>query len=249
MHYNSRNQAVVLTDADYKKLTKIAKCLINKVDMPQLGLYSMASQNDLWLNLVLQFCIVSGKIMTDDLRADKKRLHEFREKLNFRLLSSMQNNRKEYISKVLKEYKATSFYNKQAERIEEVLNSTNVINHNELVLLKGIDHRRQNYKEIRALLMSRVPNLKLKSASGFMVEKGLSLDVIAISTRVGDILKQHFDLNIDNQKIQSSRKLYETIESSLRQGCNKIGIPLAYLSRMLFHYSEKDTITYILEDT
>ncbi|MGM0496800.1 MAG: hypothetical protein ACQESJ_02695 [Bacteroidota bacterium] len=248
MYYNSENQSVALANSDFANLTKITKQLIHKVDMPQLGLYSTMSHDALWLSLILQFCVISGKRMTEDLRADEKKLYEFSKKLNFRYLISMRNNRKKYISEILKEYKATSFYNKQAGRIEDLLDSPAVINQNKIVLLNGIDHNRQNYSEIRDILMSRVPHFKLKSASGFMVENGLSLDVIAINTRIGEVLNQHFDLNLENRKIQSSRKIYVAVENALRKACGQIGVPLAYFSRMLFQYSDKDTISFILED-
>ncbi len=248
MYYNSNNHSISFTETDYSKLTRIIKHLIHQVDMPQLGLYSTINPDELWISLIFQFCTVSGKRMTEDLREDEKRLIEFGEKLNFRLLSSMKNNREEYISNVLKKYKATSFYNKQAERIEDVLNSRNVIDKNQFILLNDIDHNRQNYEEIRGLLMTRVPHFKIKSASGFMIENGLSIDIIEISTRIGEVLNRHFNLNLDHRKIQTSRKTYEIIENALRKACNRLGIPLACLSRMLFYYSEKDTISYILED-
>ena len=248
MNYNSDNQIVSITKQDYTKLSKIVNHLIHEAEMPELGFYSVMSYNDLWMSLVFQFCAISGRRITEDLRKDKEQLNEFSEKLNFRYLVSIKNNRKEYIAKVLKDYKATSFYNKQAERIEDILNSPGVINQEKFILLNGIDHNKQGYNEIRNILMTRVPHFKLKSASGFMIENGLSLDVIAISTRVGEVLNQHFNLNLDNRKIQSSRKIYLAIENTIRKACSHIGIPLAYLSKMLFQYSEKDTISYILED-
>ena len=248
MNYYSESKSTILSQTDYTKLIKITKNLIHKVGMPHLGLYSEISQDEIWLSLVLQFCVVSGRRMTEDLRQDTFKLHEFKEKLNFRTLHSMKHKRKEYIADTLKKFKATSFYNKQAERLEDVLKSPEVINQNKLVLLKDLDHTKQNYKEIRDILIKRVPHFKLKSASDFMIENGLSLDVIALNTRIGEVLNEHFGLNLDNQKIQNSRAIYESIENALRKMCDKIGIPLAYLSKMLFYYSEKDTISYILED-
>lgn len=248
MFYNFENQITTLDEADYSKLLKITKHLIHQVNMPQLGLYASMSQDELWLSLVLQFCVVSGKRMAEDLRSDEKKLHEFGKKLNFSYLLSLKNDRRKYIADVLKSYKATSFYNKQAERIEDVLNSPKVIYLNKLVLLKDIDHEKQSHKEIRDLLMRRVPHFKLKSASDFMIENGLSIDVMAINTRIGEVLNHHFRLNLTNHRIQSSKRIYESVENCLRKGCEKMGVPLAYLSRMLYNYSEKDTVSYILED-
>jgi hypothetical protein len=81
-----------------------------------------------------------------------------------------------------------------------------------------------------------------------MIENGLSLNVMAINTRIGEVLNHHFRLNLTNHRIQSNKRIYESVETSLRKGCDKMGVPLAYLSRMLYNYSEKDTISYILED-
>lgn len=248
MFYNSENQITTLDETDYSKLLKITKHLIHQVNMPQLGLYASMSQDELWLSLVLQFCVVSGKRMAEDLRSDEKKLNEFGKKLNFSYLLSLKNDRRKYIADVLKSYKATSFYNKQAERIEDVLNSPKVVHLNKFVLLKDIDNENQSHKEIRDLLMKRVPHFKLKSASDFMIENGLSIDVMAINTRIGEVLNHHFRLNLTNHKIQSSKRIYESVENCLRNGCEKMGVPLAYLSRMLYNYSEKDTVSYILED-
>src|SRR6056297_673699 len=119
MYYNSNSKLTVLNEADNSKLKQIAKHLIHQVNMPQLGLYSNMRSDDIWRNLILQFCVVSGMRMAGDLRNDKKKLKEFGEKLNFRLLISKKDGRKDYMSRVLKEYKATSFYNKQAEKIND----------------------------------------------------------------------------------------------------------------------------------
>jgi thermostable 8-oxoguanine DNA glycosylase len=248
MYYNSENKQTTFTEDDYQKLIKITKELIHHLNMPQLGLYKEIGEDEIWLSLVLQFCVVSGKRMTEDLRENKQKLEEFSEKINFRKLTSMKNKRKEYVSGILKEFRATSFYNKQAERIEDVLNNPEIIKDRKMILLNSTDHTKHDFKEIRDYLIKKVPHFKLKSASEFMIENGLSIDVIAINTRIGEALNHHFDLNIDNQKIQSSRLVYESIEQCLRDACRKIGIPLAYLSRMLFYYSEKDTISYILEE-
>ena len=91
-------------------------------------------------------------------------------------------------------------------------------------------------------------HLTMKSASEYMIETGLSLYVIALSTPTTEILNEHFGLHVDPYKLQENRYMYESVEDALRRGCNQIGIPLAYFDRMLFHFTGKDAISFILED-
>jgi thermostable 8-oxoguanine DNA glycosylase len=248
MHYNSTTHITTLHEVDYEKLIKITKHLINNVFMPHLGLYNSLTGDQIWMSLVWQYCVVSGKRLVGDLKNDEKKLREFENKLSFRKLLLIKNNRKKYISEILQQYKATSFYNKQAERIEDVLNAPEVFSNDQLILLKDVDHSKQSYDEIRNILTHRIPHFKLKSASEFMIENGLSIDVMGFNTRIVEVLTEHFNLNVDNQKVQSSKRIYESVENALRIATRKMGVPLSYMSRMLYHYSDKDTISYILED-
>jgi len=88
--------------------------------------------------------------------------------------------------------------------------------------------------------MERNPYFKLKSASDFMIVVGLSHDVIAFDTRVVGILNDYFGLNLNVNRVQGSKTIYESLESALRDACERLGISLAHLDRMLFRF--KDTI-------
>jgi thermostable 8-oxoguanine DNA glycosylase len=248
MYVNSEDYITYLSSEDTDKINKIAKILIHRIAFPQLGLYRLLSEEDLWFNLLLQFCVVGGADMLENLRKKETEFSEFKEQLSLRNLLSGKDNRREYISKMLRNHKATRFYNKQAERVDAVLDNTSVVNNGKFVMLQGLDHNAMDYHQIRSTLMKRNPFFRLKSASEFMIETGLSIGVIALSTRVVNVLKDLFGLQLDSNKIQDTRTIYESVESALGGGCERIGLPLAYFDRMLFHYSGKDSISFILED-
>ncbi|MCF8335601.1 MAG: hypothetical protein K9H65_03265 [Bacteroidales bacterium] len=248
MYISTANNKTYLSEGDIRKITKIAKHLIDRIPFPQLGLYKELSEEALWFNLVLKICAFGGADMLHELRKDEVRFREFGKMLSLSVLLRKKDLRQEYIARILKEYKATRFYNKQAEKIEALLHNPEVISDGYFVLLRNIDHNTLSYQEIRNLLVSRNSYFKLKSASEYMIEVGLSIDVIGLNTRIADILGYHFGLRVSRSKLQNTRYIYESVEGGLRQGCEQIGIPLAYLDRMLFHFSEKDTISFILED-
>ncbi|MGM0573052.1 MAG: hypothetical protein ACQESL_04740, partial [Bacteroidota bacterium] len=189
-----------------------------------------------------------GGGMLENLMEDVDQFEQFKRRISLKYLTTVKNKRIEYIAETLKDYKATKFYNKQAEKINALLDNTWVVNGSRFVLLGDIDHHQQDYADIRKRLVSRNPYFRFKSASEYMIVYGISIDVMALDSRSVDILKHHFGLKVDSHKLQNTRYLYESVENGLRRGCEQIGIPLAYLDRMLFHYSAKNAVSFILED-
>ena len=248
MYISSTDHKTYLSREDISKITKIAKYLLDQIPTPQLGVYKEMSEEELWFDLVLKICAVGGSDLLYELKRDESSLLAFSERISLSTLLSKKELRKEYIAGILKEYKATRFYNKQAGKIDALLGNPNVILNGHFVLLNDIDHNEMSYKQIRSLLISRNSYFKLKSASEYMIDVGLSVDVIGLNTRIADILREHFDLDVDRHKIQDTKYIYESIEEGLRSGCDQVGIPLAYFDRMLSHYSEKDAVSFILED-
>ena len=248
MYINSDDHVTYLSEEDIRKITKIVKYLLDQIFSPQLGMYKEMSEEELWFNLVLKICAVGGREPLYELRKDELRFDEFGERVSLSKLLTKKELRKEYIAGILKEYKATRFYNKQAEKIEALLQNPSVVYQGHFILLNDIDHNKMSYKEIRNLLISRNSYFKLKSASEYMIDVGLSIDVIGLNTRMADILRDHFNLDVERHKLQETKYIYESVEEGLRSGCNQVGIPLAYFDRMLNHYSEKDAISFILED-
>jgi thermostable 8-oxoguanine DNA glycosylase len=248
MYISSVNHKTYLSREDIQKITELAKYLIDRITPPQLGLYKEMSEEELWFNLILKICTVGGADMLYELEKDEIRLQEFRERLSLSVLLTKKELRREYIAGILKEYKATRFYNKQAEKIHALLSHPSVIYNGHFVLLDDIDHNKLGYKEIRNLLIKRNSYFKLKSASEYMIEVGMSIDVIGLNTGITDVLRENFGLEVDRHKLQDTKYMYESVEDGLRRGCEQIGIPLAYLDRMIYHYSQKDAISFILED-
>ena len=247
MYFDMKRHETHLYRKDIEKLEKIKKYLVGKVKLPKLGSYLSLNDEELWIKIVIQFCVMGGTRMIDSLMNDKTKSNEFKKKIGLNKLLLVKNNRQIYIDRVLKEYKATRFHNTQAKKIDNILKNLNVVKKGRIVLLDGLSYT-QDFKIVRDKLMYRNPYFKLKSVSDFMIEVGLSHDVIAFDTRVVNILKKHFGLNVGVDKVQGNKAIYESIESALRRACGTISISLAQLDRILFRFSNKNAITFILED-
>lgn len=257
MEINVNNYKTTLSDRDIRLLKKIKKCYekfygnldpksrSKELELRELGDYSFLGDEDLWLKLVTQFCVVGGARMIDNLKANKK-WEKFKTEISLNRLLSIAKDRQKYIAQILKKYKATRFYNKQGTKIDELLNNPNVVKNGRIVLLNGLSHE-NDYAYIRNELIKRTRYFKLKSASDFMISVGLSHDVIALDTRVIRILKEYFGLNINADKVQGNEKIYLSIENALRDGCRKIDFSLALLDRMLFRFSGESAISFILK--
>ncbi|MBM2815864.1 MAG: hypothetical protein HW421_2626 [Ignavibacteria bacterium] len=87
----------------------------------------------------------------------------------------------------------------------------------------------------------------MKSASDFMISLGLSDNVMALDSRIVGFLTNYLGFNVKVGKIQSNQELYRIIEDSLRKECEKMNIKLAILDRIIFQYSSKSAIDFILE--
>jgi len=247
MYVDISSCSTTLSDRDIESLGKIKKYLAHKVKLPNLGYYFSLSDEELWLKIVTQFCVMGGTRMIDNLINDEQRWNEFKTKISLNKLLSIRKDRQNYITKILRDYKSTRFYEKQAKKIDELLKNQSVIKDGRLILLDNLSHK-EDYEYIRRKLIERNPYFKLKSASDFMIDTGLSHDVIALDTRVVGILKKHFDLNVSLNKIQGNKKIYLSIEQALRDACKQLNLSLAHLDRILFTFSGKDAISFILED-
>jgi len=231
-----------------KVLEKINKYLSHKVKLPALGHYRSFNDEDLWIEIVIQFCVMGGARMVENLINDSSKYSEFKNEIGLNNLSSFKkSDRIGHIANILKTFKATRFHSQQAKKIDALFNNPKVIKDGRIVLLGGLSHT-QPFNEIRDKLIDRNPYFKLKSASDFMIKVGLSHDVIALDTRIVGVLNNYFGLNLNVNRVQSNKIAYESIERLFRDACKKIKIPLAHLDRILFKFSGKNAIAFILED-
>lgn len=241
MYFDRKSYKTYLSDEDIEKLQKIKKYLIDKVKLPKLGSYLSLDDKELWMKIVIQFCVMGGTRMIDYLEKDKIRYAEFKKKIDLNnLMSIVEGDRLNYIDNILKDFKATRFHYHQAIKIDNILKNPRVVNNGHIILLDGLSHTPPDFMKVRSELMERNPYFKLKSASDFMIVVGLSHDVIAFDTRVVGILNDYFGLNLNVNRVQGSKTIYESLESALRDACERLGISLAHLDRMLFRF--KDTI-------
>jgi hypothetical protein len=81
------------------------------------------------------------------------------------------------IKSLLEQFKATRFHNKSAAKLILMLDTTSIFCKNRAVLLEGLSEKDDSIL-VRDELMKRNPFFKLKSASDFMIDIGLSHDVI-----------------------------------------------------------------------
>jgi len=247
MYFDIKSNKTFISKQDIEKLKKLKKYLIRKVNLPKLGYYLSLDDEELWIKIVVQFCVMGGTRMIDNLIENKKEFAKFKDQISLTRLLSIKTGRIGFIAKTLKEFKATRFYNRQAEKIDSIMKNPRVVAGKRIVLLDGLSHKHHG-RDVRTKLMRRNPYFKLKSTSDFMIDTGLSDDVIALDTRVVGILKEHFNLNLNLNRVQNNKAIYESIESALRKACGELGISLAQLDRMLFRFSNKNAITFVLED-
>jgi len=247
MNIDMKSYITTLSNKDIELLEKIRKYLAHKIKLPNLGFYESLTDEELWFKIVIQFCVMGGTRMIDNLK-DTEKYSEFKKAIELnKLLLIEKKDRLNNIDDILTNFKATRFHPQQAKKLVEILDKPEILHGGRIALLDGLSQA-QPFNEVRDKLIARNPHFKLKSASDFMIDVGLSHDVVALDTRIVNILKKYFDLNVGLSKVQGERKVYISIEQALRQACKKISISLAQLDRMFFNYTGKNAISFIIED-
>ena len=244
------NWLVEVTEEDKNKIGCIVSRLKSKTTLPTYGQWRDESSEDIWEELLGQFCVIGSARLIERLQAKQPvRYNEFLEKLGIENLLRITVNRKEYIAKQLTEYKATRFHNKNAERIDNCLEDEGIVKEGKIVFLDDLKSNRMlDEDQMRDILLKKLPFFKMKSISDFMITIGAAKGFMAFDTRVVGLLKEHFGLNVELDDIQSDDILYKAIERRLKDICGELGIELSLLDRMLFRFSEKSAIEYILEN-
>lgn len=233
-----------IADVDKKKLACIINELKNKTELPPYGIWKEMSSEDIWEEMLAQFCVMGSAKPIEKLQENAVRYNQFLDRLDLKTLSRLTADRRGYIAKQLRRFKATRFYNKTAARINEFLANEKVVKGERLVLFDDIESEMSEDK-MRDVLLEKQSCFKIKSISDLMITIGASKSFIAFDTRVVGLFNKHFGLNIKVGKIQSDEILYKTLENNLREVCTELKIDLSLLDRVLFKYNS--AIDYILE--
>lgn len=235
-----------ISNGDNKTLSRIVDLLGPIANLESIGRYSSMSADEVWLNLVVQVCVMGSARHMERLANDKIRYKDFEKAVSLSELKSQQSPTS-YLSKALKEFTATRFYQKSAEKLVTLLNTPNILQYDKVLLLEGLSHNEDTIQTRDELIKRCRPIFSLKSASDFMITIGLSHDVIALDTRVVGIFQKYFDYNLNSGQVQSNRKIYLSLEAALREFCQKKQMTLALLDRLLFNFSNLSVIELVVK--
>ena len=234
-----------LSDDDRAKLGRIVALFGPFVELEPIARYRTMTPDESWLVLVEQVCVMGSARHIGRLHANPEKYEEFKKAISLQSLSRQQDP-VHYLSKTLRDFSATRFCNKSAEKIASMLKSPEVFQGDELILLQGLSHEGDAI-QTRDELIRRNPIFRLKSTSDFMIAVGLSHDVIALDTRVIGVLQKHFGYNVTPGRIQSNWDLYLSLEATLREFCYEQGVSLALLDRLLFKFNVLSAIELVVK--
>lgn len=237
---SKRDVQTLLSDADRAALGRMIALFGQFVELDPIGRYSTMTPEDVWQMLVVQVCVMGSARLIERLYRDTAKRKEFEEVVSLRLISQQQNP-VAYLAETLRNFSATRFPQKGAERLVTILQSSSVFRDGNLILFQELSHK-DDAIQTRDELIKRCRIFRLKSASDFMISVGLSHDVIALDTRIINILRDHFDYNLTPTQIQSSRRSYLSLEAALREFCREQNVSLALLDRLLFRFSNLGAI-------
>lgn len=238
----------LLTTSDRRVLGRIVGLFGTLVEdeVEPLGQYRTMTQDEAWLLLVGQVCVMGSARHLESIRSDPGKRPRFENDVS---LESVRRERSpvSYLAKILRDFSATRFPKKSADRLGGLFHSPTVFQSGKLILFEGLSHE-ANRDKVRDELIKRCrPVFRLKSASNFMIAVGPSHDVIALDTRVVKILQKHFAYDRDPARIQSQPRLYFSLEAALRDFCHEQNISLALLDRILFGFSNMGAIELIVK--
>jgi thermostable 8-oxoguanine DNA glycosylase len=231
-----KNAKTVLSDADREALSRIIDLFGQFVELETLGQYSSMSAQDAWMALVIQVCVMGSARHVGRIESDAAKRKQFEAAISLEQIDH-HSNPLSYLAGTLRDFSATRFPQKSAERLITVLQSSTVFQEGHLILFQGLSHTDDAIRT-RDELIKRCPIFRLKSASDFMIGVGLSHDVIALDTRIIGIFQAHFGYNLNPTQVQSNRKVYFSLEEALREFCRGKGVSLALLDRLLFRFSD-----------
>lgn len=243
--HNKEGFQTHISEADRQILARIIEFLGQFVQLEPIGRYVSMSADEVWLTLVIQICVMGSARHMERLTNHAERYKNFEEAIALSTVVSQQNPAA-YLSKVLKEFSATRFHQKSANRLVTVLSSSKPFKEDKVLLFDGLSHQEDTIAT-RDELIQRCSIFGLKSASDFMISVGLSHDVIALDTRVIGIFREYFGYNLTPGQIQSNREFYLSLEGELREFCREKQVSLAFLDRLLFKFGNVNAIELMVK--
>ncbi|MBM2815865.1 MAG: N-glycosylase/DNA lyase [Ignavibacteria bacterium] len=153
MEFNPSTNLVTFTKKDIEKLDLIIKTFNGHLKPEKLGHYSIISNEELWIKIVIQFCVMGRASLIEKIFSDNEIKNRFCQDLSLKSLLSSKNPEK-YITKVFEVFKPTRFWPQQAKKLSLILKEKNVINKDRVVLIDGLSHKK-DYNEIRNELCKR----------------------------------------------------------------------------------------------
>lgn len=230
--HDNKEYFTYLDPSDKQVLMDVVRNSQNAISLAEAGLYKQLTDAQIWINLVGQVCVMGSSRPWEKLTQTKELWDKFEEAISLERLFK-EYSRAEYLSAQLKTFSATRFHNRAGARLSNVLSCEEVFRDQRLVLFGGLFEDLMAV-DIRDELMRRNPLFKLKSTSDFMIQLGISNDVIALDTRLVGFFRKHLNCDLSYGRVQANPKIYLSVEQALRVFCEEQRISLALLDRALF---------------
>lgn len=224
----------LLTEADREILVRVITLFSEYVEIAPIGQYRTMASHEVWFRLVGQVCVTGGSGPWDRLTGNPALAASFGEAVSDSEIRGQQHPT-EFLAATLRTYSATRFHNRAAGRLISLLEAPGVFLDHTLVLFEGLSSG-DSAIQTRDELIKRCRIFGLKSVSDFMIDIGLSHDVIALDTRVVGIFQRYLGYNLTQSQMQGHRRRYLSLEAALRKLCEQHGVSLALLDRLLYRF-------------
>ncbi len=242
---SSKPIVTTLSDSDRRALAHLLRAADGRIRLPSLGAYEAMSADDLWFAIVSQVCVMGSSRGMEAIVRDPARRASFGDAIRPAALRRHRSATSR-LAKVLAESKATRFPTKAATTLAGLLDTATIFAGDRLTLLDALSTEGAP-DLVRGELRLRCRAFNMKSASDFMINVGLSHDVIALDTRVVGALRRYFGFNLPVGVVQSKRAVYLSVEGTLRDACVELGVPLAQLDRAIFQLAGRTALDFVMD--
>lgn len=229
---------LVLEETDRAKLRRLFDAFALAVKLPD-------GRGDAWWRIVVQLSVRGGSRGMQQIEQDPECLDRVRDSVSLQRCLAARTP-KRFIEKALREHGATRFPTKVAGDLVALLRDPRVVDGGRVVLDDGLRGLRDG-DAMRDAVIARTSGLfGMKSASDYLINRGLTTDVIALDRRVVGVLREHFGLEVPLAYIQGKSEVYRAVEDGLRRECAAIGMSLAVLDRILYQYSVMSAVEWVM---